>query len=274
MVAVSGVVTTVVLVANRGQDAGAPPAATMVATSTTTPQAAGATTTAPGTTTTTAPTTVTTTAAPARPSATTALQPFFTAAATLDRQLRTAAATINGSGPPWQTISADVARTVRAADLTPVANAIPAGLPRGLLRSVVLVYSDLASRRSAMATFAVATTIDPVAYPTNQDLLDELGNGHAGAVRFADDLAAARARAAATPAVPVLPATSRQAGEVRLYVQYVNLINSGCGTRGGHIVTEPPTIVWNGRPGAGTIADVTFTASLRADGWTFNVIAC
>ena len=81
------------------------------------------------------------------------MEPFFAAAARLDQQLQAAAAAINAIGPPWEQITSDVADRVRAADLEPVSGAIPAGLPHDLQEAVVLVLSDLASRRMAMESF-------------------------------------------------------------------------------------------------------------------------
>ena len=261
---VSGVVTAVVLVADRDVEPGTPSASTTVVTTTSGPLVSSTTTT---------PTTTTTSFA--QPTVTAALAPFFTAATTLDRQLHAAAAAINRAGPPWPTVSDAVATAVRAADLAPVATSMPAGLPPGLLRSVVLVYSDLASRRYALADFSVPGTVDPHAFPNSDDMLHHLGNGHAAAARFADDLAATRALADATPAVPALPASSREAAEVQLHARYVEGINGGCDSRGGHIMTELPRIVWNGKPGNGTIAGVPFTADLRTDGtWHVRLIAC
>ena len=267
-VVVSGIVTAVVLAADRDVGTGAPTASTTIVTTTSGPSAPSTTTTTSATPTTSAPT-------PNQPTAATALAPFFAAATTLDRQLHTAAAAINRSGPPWPAVSDAVAATVRAADLAPVATSIPAGLPIALRRSVVLVYSDLASRRYAMADFSVAGTVDPRTYPNSDDMLHHLGNGHAAAARFAADLAATRALADATPALPTLPATSREAAEAQLYARYVEEANGGCDSRGGHLMTELPEIVWNGEPGTGTVAGVPFTADLGADGaWHVRLIAC
>ena len=267
-VVVSGIVTAVVLAADRDVGTGVPYASTTVVTTTSGPSAPSTTTTTSATPTTSAPT-------PTQPTAATALAPFFTAATTLDRQLHAAAAAINRSGPPWPAVSDTVAAAVRAADLAPVATSIPAGLPTGLRRSVVLVYSDLASRRYAVADFTVAGTVDPHAFPNSDDMLHHLGNGHAAAARFADDLVATRALADATPALPALPASSREAAEIQLHARYVEGINGGCDSRGGHIMTELPRIAWNGKPGNGTIAGVPFTADLGADGtWHVRLIAC
>lgn len=233
---------------------------------------------------TTPPTTgpATTATTPVQPSAADALAPFFSAAATLDAQLKDAATAINSTGPPWTAVSQDVADAVRAAALEPVAQAIPAGLPRELLQSVILVYSDLTSRRYAMQSFWSAgefpyQPIDPLA---------ELANGHAAAVRFDDDLAALRALAASTPPVTVRPPDSRDAAEVLLLVEYVNLANGGCDSRGGAVFTELPTIQWvtivvpDATPEGssqwdGRVGGIEFRADLGPDGtWDVMLSAC
>lgn len=209
-----------------------------------------------------------------QPSAVVALQPFLSRAATLDRQLKAAAVAINSVGPPWVSVSSDVARTVKAADLEPVAGAVPAGLPPALLRSVILVFSDLTSRRAALSSFAYAGPTDPSA-----NLLRELRNGHAAAARFDNDLAAARALAAATPPIKAVPRQSRATAEALLLVRYVRLANQGCAGRGGVVVTQLPVIAWGrvaGAPDAeGTIGGIAFDAELTTNAtWRINLYAC
>ena len=142
------------------------------------------------------------------------------------------------------------------------------------------MYSDLASRRYAMQGFGRAHD----AYP-EEDLLAEIRNGHPAAERFDDDLAALRSRAASTPPVTLLPADSRQAAEALLLAQYVDGLNTGCGSRGGAIVTDLPPIEWvptvvpDGTPTGyqtdGNINGVDFTAGLDADStWAIELIAC
>lgn len=267
VVVVAGVVATVTLVANRDKVVGAP---------TTSP------TVVVPTTTTTAPETSVLPTTPDKANAAAALSRFFTAATTLDAQLHDAATAINGTGPPWTAVTEPVARKVRAADLVPVGRAIPAGMPRELVRSVVLVYSDLVSRRYAMADFAHALRVDPHVTPTSDDLLRNLHNGHAAAARFESDLAAARSLAATIPAFPARPADSRQAAEVAVVVQFVGLANGGCDSRGGHVFTTPPSIVWQRAPfypggpmADGTVAGIRFQADHQSDGtWRVNINAC
>lgn len=175
-----------------------------------------------------------------RPSAADALQPFFAAATTMDEQLRAAATAINGTGPRWEAVTQEVADRVNAAELEPVAQAIPAGLPRDLLLAVMRVYTDLSSRRAAMQSFALAgpfgvSPIDPLA---------ELANGHAAAERFDGDLVAARALAASLPPVTVAPPDSKAAAELLMVLEVVRLGNFGCNARGGGVMDELPTVVW------------------------------
>jgi hypothetical protein len=109
----------------RNGDRVTPPAPPAEATSTTSTNAATSAETPPPTT--EQPT-------QQQPSGAEVLDPFFAAAVTFDTQLRAAAAAINATGPPWEQIGVDVARQVRAADLDPVASAIPVGLPHDLLQ--------------------------------------------------------------------------------------------------------------------------------------------
>jgi hypothetical protein len=168
-----------------------------------------------------------------------------------------------------------LAGTVRAAELAPVAEAIPAGLPHDLLQSVILAYSDLSSRRAAMQSFAYARAAGETVHG---DLLAELGNGHAAAERFDTDLASARSLAASQPPVPVAAPDSRAAAELLLLLDYVHKANAGCDSRGGAVVTQLPPIVWESDAG-GTIGSglgaIEFEATLGPDGhWAAYIIAC
>jgi hypothetical protein len=230
------------------------------------------------------------------PSAAEDLGPFFAAAVTLDQQLQTAAAAINATGPPWEQISADVASKVRAADLRPVSRAIPAGLPHDLQQAVILVLSDLTSRRMAMESFTSVGPIFPddsdVAHATTAQLLAELQNGHAAAVRFDGDLAAARALAAASAPVAPVPRQSRLTAEVLILVEYVRVANAGCDARGGAVFTTLPKVTWRSVPhlpeaegtvdvdvtlpeGNATVVRTEFNADLRPNGtWDVYLFVC
>jgi hypothetical protein len=223
-------------------------------------------------TTTTAPAQTTTSVAP-QPTAAQLLEPFFAAAVTMDDQLRTAAAAINAAGPPWDAVADDLARQVQAADIEVVDRTIPAGLPAELLRSVILVYSDLSSRRAAMESFSSTRSSEE---PFDRDLLAELANGHAAAVRFADDLAAARSLASSLPPFTVAAPDARPTAELLLLLQYVHKGNWGCDSRGGFVATELPPIDWQTET-SGTIGDppTEFTATIGPGRqWRVDILAC
>lgn len=220
-----------------------------------------------------------------QPSAADALDTFFTAAVRLDQQLKTAAAAINANGPPWKRITAEVAGTVQAADPGPASRAIPAGLPHDLQQSVILVLSDLTSRRLAMQSFTAVGPVfsdgTDVAHRTTEQLLDELANGHAAAARFDGDLAAARARAADTAPIAAVPSRSRLTAEVLVLVKYVHLVNAGCDARGGVVLPTLPEVVWRSVPhlpeAEGTVGPhrLAFNADLRPNGtWDVYLLAC
>lgn len=267
--AVVVLVVAVVVAITTGSDDDTATTGTTATTTTT----EGSTTRPGGQTTATSVAPTTATPAPtsgSRASAADALEPFFTAAATMDDQLRAAATAINGEGPPWTAVSPEVADAVGAAELLPVARAIPAGLPPDLLRGTVLVFSDLTSRRFAMASFEHAGDFpyQPI------DLLGELANGHAAAGRFDDDVAALRSLATSTPPITVQPPDSRAAAEVTLLVAYVGIANGGCDSRGGVVITEPPVITWASER-TGTIGGIGFTVEPVSGGtWHAQLDAC
>jgi hypothetical protein len=210
------------------------------------------------------------------------LGPFLAAAETLDTQLQAAARAINGGGPPWTGVSQEMADAVQGAALEPVADTIPAGLPRDLLQSVILVYSDLSSRRHAMQSFSTAPDLPHLPI----DPLAELANGHTAAARFDDDLAALRSLAESTPPVPIVRPDSREAAETSLLVRFVELANGGCDSRGGAVFTELPALDWI--PGSasdapeigvpewdGHVGGIEFSAELGQDGtWQIQIWAC
>jgi hypothetical protein len=251
---------TIVLVRDDGDDA------TTTAAPTTQPAPSTASTASPSAT-----TVEPTTTEPVQPSAADTLAPFFAAAETMDQQLRDAAAAINGAGPPWDTVSEELASAVRAADIGAVTATIPAGLPHELLEAVMLPYSELSSRRAAMQSFSYTRSPNE---PHEDDLLAELANGHEAAQRFDGDLAAARALAASLP--PVTPAAydSRETAELLVILDMVHKSNFGCDSRGGGIFTDIPTVTWTSDTG-GYVGSVEFTATLGPGGqWEAYVIAC
>jgi hypothetical protein len=260
LAAVAGIVLalgTFVLVRDDGDDA--------TTTAAPTAQPAPSTTSPPATT------VEPTTTEGVQPSAADTLAPFFAAAETMDQQLRDAAAAINGAGPPWDTVSEELASTVSAADIDAVTATIPAGLPHELLDAVMRPYSELSSRSAAMKSFSYTRTPDE---PQERDLVAELANGHEAAQRFDGDLAAARTLAASLP--PVTPAAydSRETAELLVILDMVNKGNFGCDSRGGAIFDDIPTVTWTSDTG-GYIGDSDFTATPGPNGkWEAYINAC
>jgi hypothetical protein len=184
-------------------------------------------------------------------------------------------------GPPWTEVSPALARKVQAADLDPVVSAFPAGMPDDLRQAAVLVLSDLYSRRYAMASFEYAGPKHPddlsAAHETTDQLLSELRNGHAAAVRFDRDLAAARSLAAATQPIARVPNESRLTAEALLLVVVVHNSNAGGDGRGGVVITELPRITWGPVPGMpdadGTIGKIEFHARFIGGNWEVYLLA-
>jgi hypothetical protein len=214
------------------------------------------------------------------------LAAFFTAAATADARLRAAAARVNGEiGPDTIRFSSSTVAAVEALDLSPVARAIPAGSGPGLLRLMVLVYSDLASRTWAFARVGAThypSSRVPVDSREGKDILACLGNGAPAAARFAADVFALQALARASAPFTVAAASSRVTAERDLRIRHVDLGNSGCDACGGSIVTRLETITWHPRtvvPGFGaadgTIGPTAFRADYRpGSGWSIVLYAC
>lgn len=214
------------------------------------------------------------------------LADFFAAAQRVDGQLRHAAVLVNeGIGTNVITLAPSTVRQSKAIDATALVGTLPAGVDanRALLRSVMLVYSDLVSRQMAFARvweYPDGATL-PRSGPAAADLIRCLGNGGPAAARFASDLAAAKALAASSAPLPVLSASSRAAADVAVRAYYVNLANRGCGNCGGEVFTSLRNVVWttptegaNGRVD-GTVENIPFRATYEAGhGWRVVVYAC
>ena len=219
------------------------------------------------------------------PSAAGQLAAFFTAAARADTQIRSAAGLVNGdiSSTSIRFSKATIA-AIEAIDLTPVAAAIPPGMPAVLMRPVLLSYSDLESRTAALAgalRYAQDEGVLPVGGPQARQVLRCLGNGSQAASQFAADLATARVQAGRTP--PLLPVApdSRPAAELALRLASMNLINSCSDECGGHVFQQLESIVW--QPAnvqhsdhyAGTISGIRFGLTYRpGHGWAVFINAC
>jgi hypothetical protein len=212
------------------------------------------------------------------------LAPFFTAARAVDQRLHAAAARING-GIDATTIRIDqqTVHAVTTADPEIAARAIPAGLPDPLLQAVLLVYSDLSSRRAA---FNRASQVKVVWGTSDEgaDFMRCLRNGAQAAAHFVDDLAAAERLAAATPVIAVASPASRATANLTLLRERIDLANNGCGSCGGSRETELPTVEWGRLPGTsapgvpaadGKIGGVLFNATYTDEaGWTVTLRAC
>jgi hypothetical protein len=211
------------------------------------------------------------------PSAADQLAGFVGAARQMDAQLDHAATLINGIGPPWTPPwPTSVVSAVEAADLRPVAAAIPAGLPSDLLRRTIVVYSDLASRYYAMRWFGAEGF--PYEEPSDQmqgALLAALANGAPAAARFAADVDGLVGAARRLPPFAAAAPASRQAADVLLLVQWVDGMNGGCASTGGAVITTLPVIAWTPHDNAsGTIAGVAFNATLVGGAWEVTILAC
>jgi hypothetical protein len=216
----------------------------------------------------------------ARPTAARALHRFFAAAVRVDRRLHAAAILINGGVGstsvhfPQATIDA-----IEAADPAASAATIPAGMRPDLLRAVVLVQSDLASRWYAFQPIREGL-YGPPAYERGR-VLACLANGAPAARRFRADLATARTLARSLPPVAVAPRDSRAAAEVAIRLAFIDKADGGCDSCGGYLATDPPQIVWRhianafGRPWDGTVGRILFRAGYRAGtGWAVVLNAC
>ena len=215
------------------------------------------------------------------------LAAFFAAAARLDSRLHHAAALINGGvGATGISVRPATLAAVRGLTPAPVARAIPAGLPRPMLRSALLVYSDLESRVDSLRFLALAgsPTVVPRGGATGRTLLRCLANGAPAAARYDGDVAALRARAQAAPSLASAPPQSRAAGELALRIRVIQLANLGCGSCGGRVFTTLLPITWHPKkeiaPGSGsysngTIGGISFLAAYRpGHGWSVLIYAC
>lgn len=85
----------------------------------------------------------------------------------------------------------------------------------------------------------------------------------------------------ATQPLTVAAPGSRAAAEVILRVDLIKIANSGCGTCGGHVFTQLPTVLWQRptKPGFGHSDGYVNHARFRADyragrGWDVVLFAC
>jgi hypothetical protein len=227
----------------------------------------------------------TSTTAPSAFSAATQLAAFFAAAQHADSQLHHAAALIDGDiGATSMRFAPATIAAVRGIELAPVTSALPAGLPAEMLREVLVVYGDLASRTDALngvQMYGSSGRQLPIGSPQAQSVLRGLRNGTPAAARFNGDLAAARTLAQQTPRVTVAAPGSRAALELALRLQSIGLRNSCDEEFGGYAPTSLETIVWQPSTGQrpshyqGLVGGIRFTADYTVQhGWTINIYAC
>jgi len=248
------------------------------------------------TTTTTSPkgTGSTSTSAPSTarpPSALDDLTAFFSTAADINQALKAAAVDANGAiGTTQITISQSTLDAIAAADPTPVAQDIPAGLAPDVLLPVLTVQSDLESRYYAFRGFIQAQPgIIPRTNPVSGSLsaadylLTCLGSGSTAASSFSADVAAARTAASHTPPVTPVDPSSQAAADLAIWLRQILGANSGCDSCGGTRATSLEPITWHhvapltpgGNAWDGDVGGLLFTAHYTpGQGWTVQLNAC
>jgi hypothetical protein len=216
---------------------------------------------------------------PRPPSAADSLAAFFAAARADDARIQAAARAVNRQiGPSSVYVTRAMIRTAEAARPERTARAIPAGLDADLLLATMIVYSDLATRASALdpaLDFIESDEVRPRTDPEVVSYLDGLRRGSLVARTYPADLASARALAATKP--PVLPARpdSRAAAELAVRIALVHL---GNGCNGGN----PPVrrflvpIIWMSPRTSveGSVGGLRFTAGIDSGGWKVILNAC
>ena len=213
------------------------------------------------------------------------LADFFAAAQRLDRDLRHAAELVNGGFQASSvTIEPATARAVDAIDPHALAKQIPGGVDtdQRLRDAVMLVYSDLMSRQRSLSRVShfSGQTLTRSA-PEVTEIMNCLKNGGPAAARFADDLNAAKARAAAISPFEQVTPDSRHAGTIAVLASFISLANSGCDSCGGYVMTKPLPVVWTAPSNLGqfqvdgTVDGVPFHATYQKNtGWQVTIMAC
>ncbi len=236
------------------------------------------------------------TPAPGGNTAAAGLASFFAVASQQDAQLRAAARLINsGIGSTTIVLAPQAKAAVTRIDPALAAHAIPAGLDPVLQLAVLVVYSELDSRRQAMRRVAdLALRPGTSVLPRNgtgadggADLVRCLANGAAAAARFQADLSAARGLAERTPAFTPSAPRSADAADLALRIALVNGHNSGCASCGGFIATTLAPVTWQPVTVAGTHWDGTVGGSgaqpggirfqavyVVGRGWQVQLAAC
>jgi hypothetical protein len=222
---------------------------------------------------------------PATGASSTELAAYFAAAERADANLRRAATLINGGmARDRLRIRPETVAAIEAAAPKALQATIPAGMPPELMRSVLLTYSELASRYYAMRHVLdagdprreVVVPRSQTVSPTLAEIVDGLRNGAASAARFDRDLAAAKSlarRHALTGAGP----RSRAAAELSVRLQHIVISNGCCVSTGGEIFTRLAPLDWTGgqdrRSWTGHVGGVGFRADWTGRGWNVRLEA-
>lgn len=217
------------------------------------------------------------------PSADNQLSAFSVAAGLADGRLQHAAALVNGDiGATSMRFKPATVAAVREVDIAPVARTIPAGLPAELLRRVLVVYGDLASRSAAFGGVRVIGSSGrtlPMDSQDATDVLRGLRNGAPAAASFDADLAAVHALARQMPPVAIASPHSRAAAELALRLNSIALRNFCSYEFGGWVPESLEPIVWkpSHHPAhyEGTISGIEFEADYTVGhGWQIGIHAC
>ncbi len=239
----------------------------------------------PVTTTTTLATTTEPPTTTVRPTAADDLAPFLLAASELDGRLKDAAAAINASITDTELVvdraTVDLVQETRR-QIEVVEAAIPAGTEPELLRSTLLVFSDLVSRSYAMSHWDWP---QPPGYETvplaETNALWCLSHGSEAAARYPNDLAVLRAEALSTAPVSTVAPDSGAARDLAVRTASIVNANRCCDVCGGVVVTDLAEITYLDDPLVdpltgdridGSIDGAPFQADYRdGGGWTVSV---
>lgn len=217
------------------------------------------------------------------PSAADRLATFLTAADRADSQIRTAAALVNaGIGEQTIAFTPHTVAAVLATDVHALAGTIPGAMPARLQQQVLLVFSELTSRRDALTAIL---DYQHEQIPRDSDaarfLIRRLGNAAPAAARYPADLAATRRLAAALPPIAAVAPDSRASAAIAVQAEYIMGMNGGCASAGGWLETAPVPLVWKqgvdylGQRTDGTIGGLVFRADYRpGHGWQVFINAC
>jgi len=206
---------------------------------------------------------------------------FFAAARADDARIHAAARAVNREiGPTSVHFSRATLDAVKASAPDRTARALPAGMDADLLRTAMIVYSELATRSAALNVLGIGTEVQPRTNPDVVRFFDALRRGSLVARAYPADLAAARALAAATPPIARARPDSRAAAELAIRLAVVKLAN-GCNGGNAPVLRQLVPTVWkttvtsDGRRHDGSIGGLAFHVAYAAgSGWTVGLDVC